>query len=106
MIIVTYCIFVTTILIFLGGLIKHRQTLSKTKIEFYANQVSVADFTLKANIHPDLWEEIEDRSSLEYMTSSDFFLTRLRTELERLAEESDAARTIQIAFIEFENWTA
>jgi hypothetical protein len=66
----------------------------------------VADFTLKACINHELWEEIEDRSSLEYVTAGEFFLTRLRAELERLGEASEAANNIQIAFIEFENWTA
>jgi hypothetical protein len=53
-----------------------------------------------------VWEEIEDRSSLEFTTAGEYFLTRLRSELEALSEESDPASNIQIAFIEFENWTA
>ncbi len=77
-----------------------------TKKKFYSKQVSVADFTLKANIEPNVWLMYQLTARMENKTASESFLTQLRTEMEGLGEGSDSTGNIRIAFIEFENWEA
>jgi hypothetical protein len=52
---ITYGIFVSVVLLFLVTWLIHQRTLRITKKKFYSKQVSVADFTLKANIKPNVW---------------------------------------------------
>jgi len=52
---ITYGIFVSVVLLFLVTWLIHQRTLRMTKKKFYSKQVSVADFTLKANIEPNVW---------------------------------------------------
>ena len=55
MLLITYGIFVSVVLLFLVTWLIHQRTLRITKKKFYSKQVSVADFTLKAGIEPNVW---------------------------------------------------
>ena len=84
----------------------HRKRLGTGRKEFYAKQVSVADFTLKASIDPNLWQMYEATSRIENRTPTESFFSNLRTEIEGLRDEEDSRGNIKIALIELENWTS
>ena len=84
----------------------HRKRLGTGRKEFYAKQVSVADFTLKASIDPNLWQMYEATSRIENRTPTELFFSNLRTEIEGLRDEEDSRGNIKIALIELENWTS
>ena len=100
----TEAVLIVSILLFSVCWAFHRHKLNERRKDYYAKQISVDSFTLKANIRPHVWQGVQEACAEQ--TASDYFLEELRAEIESLSSnEIGGSNSIKIAFMQLENWT-